>query len=88
MQHGGSQNFKITREQILELYAAGPQAVVGLGKRMDGAIEPLSTQVQQQQARIEALEQEVKKDSHNSGKPPSRDRMDSKQNRRKERSAR
>ena len=88
MQHGGSQNFKITREQILELYAAGPQAVVELVKRMDGAIESLSTQVQQQQARIEALEQELKKDSHNSGKPPSRDRMDSKQKRRKERSAR
>ena len=47
MQHGGSQNFKITREQILELYAAGPQAVVELVKRMDGAIESLSRQVQQ-----------------------------------------
>ena len=88
MELGGGESFEINREQILELYEAGPEAVVGLVKRLVGAIESLSAQAQQLQARIEALEQETRKDSHNSGKPPSRDRMDSKEKRRKERSAR
>ena len=55
-------SFKITREEILKVYAAGPEPVVAL--------------FVQQEQRITALEQELqelKKDSHDSGKPPSRD---------------
>ena len=70
-------SFKITREQILKVYAAGPEAVIAL---IEGIIE-------QQEQRITALEQELqelKKDSHDSGKPPSRDSFERKQLHRKQ----
>ena len=42
-------SFKITREEILKVYAAGPEAVIAL---IEGIIE-------QQEQRITALEQEL-----------------------------
>ena len=70
-------SFKITREEILKVYAAGPEAVIAL---IEGIVE-------QQEQRITALEQELqelKKDSHDSGKPPSRDSFERKQLHRKQ----
>ena len=72
-----SAKIKITREKILEVYSAGPQAVIAL-------IEGL---VGEQEQRITALEQELqelRKDSHDSGKPPSRDNFERKQLSRKQ----
>ena len=70
-------SFKITREEILKVYAAGPEAVIAL---IEGIIE-------QHEQRITALEQELqelKKDSHDSGKPPSHDSFERKQLHRKQ----
>ena len=70
-------SFKITREEILKVYAAGPEAVIAL---IEGIIA-------QQEQRITALEQELqelKQDSHDSGKPPSRDSFQRKQLHRKQ----
>ena len=89
MKPGADEKFEITREQILATYAAGPDAIVALIERMSATIEKLSMIVEQQEQRIKALEEELKKDSHNSGKPPSRDSFERKQvQRKKPRSAR
>ena len=94
MKLGGGEGLKITREQILTLYKAGPEAIISLVEQLSEIIERLSAQVEEQQRsiaeqqrRIEALEQELRKDSHNSGKPPSGDTMQSRQKRRTNRSA-
>jgi hypothetical protein len=70
---GGEKNFhlaRIERERILNVYKAGPDAVVSLFEYLQdqhyAAIEELT-------ARIEALEEKGNKDSHNSSKPPSSD---------------
>jgi transposase len=79
--------FSIQREQILELYKAGPDAVVSfitqfqdlvnnLGQKVEEQqrlIEQQAGQIQKQEKRIEELEAIIKKDSHNSNKPPSSD---------------
>ena len=90
MKPGGDESFKITREQILATYEAGPDAAVALVEHLLDMVEKLSMRVEQQQAiidqqeqRIKALEQELKKDSHNSGKPPSRDSFEREQVKRK-----
>ena len=89
MKPGADEKFEITREQILATYAAGPDAIVALIERMSATIEKLSMIVEQQEQRIKALEEELRKDSHNSGKPPSRDSFERKQvQREKPRSAR
>ena len=89
MKPGVDEKFEITREQILATYAAGTDAIVALIERMSATIEKLSMIVEQQEQRIKALEEELRKDSHNSGKPPSRDSFERKQvQRKKPRSAR
>ncbi|MDE0218810.1 MAG: hypothetical protein OXJ90_06045, partial [Spirochaetaceae bacterium] len=58
--------FKLTRQEIGAAYDAGRDAVIAL---VEGLID-------RHEQRITALEQELqelKKDSHDSGKPPSRD---------------
>jgi transposase len=70
----------ISKEQILELYNAGPDAVIsfvvhiqnlinGLGEK----IEAQQKIIEQQEERIRELEGIIKKDSHTSSKPPSSD---------------
>lgn len=56
----------LTRDEILAVYAQGPEAVVALVESMQQAIAALT-------ARVEALESRLRKDSHNSHKPPSSD---------------
>ena len=84
----------IKKEQVLELYEAGPEAVVSfimhiqdllnnLGLKVESqqkVIEQQERQIQEQgkrireqERRIEGLEAIIKKDSHNSSKPPSSD---------------
>ena len=63
---GMDASFKLTRQEIAAAYDAGRDAVIAL---VEGLIE-------RQEQRLAALEQELqelKQDSHDSGKPPSRD---------------
>ena len=76
-------SIMLTRQEVRAAYAAGEEAVVSLVADMVARFTALS---EQQQQRITALEQELqelKKDSHDSGKPPSRDSFERKQQRRK-----
>jgi transposase len=68
------------REEILKVYKAGPDEVVKLVQglyavieKQQKQIEELTTTVNKLQARVEELESRIKKDSHNSNKPPSSD---------------
>jgi transposase len=56
----------MTRDEILAVYAAGPDAVVRLVESLTGRLEKLET-------RFQELELRLRKDSHNSHKPPSSD---------------
>jgi len=70
----------ITKEQVLELYEAGPEAVVSFIMHIQDLLNNLGLKVEsqqkiieQQEKRIQELEAIIKKDSHNSSKPPSSD---------------
>jgi len=65
--------MKMTREQILEVYEAGPEAVVTLVQSLLARIELLELVAEQTAARVEELELRLGRDSHNSHKPPSSD---------------
>jgi transposase len=57
---------KISREEIRALYAQGEEAVIAL-------VEGLVERIAQLEARVEGLENQTSKNSHNSSKPPSGD---------------
>lgn len=59
-----------TREEILAVYAAGPEAVVQLVQQL---CEVHAREIAALTARVEALEARLAQDSHNSHKPPSSD---------------
>lgn len=77
----------MTREEILTVYEAGPEAVIQLVNTLTATIETLkaevvklaeqtaqqSKQVVKLQERVRTLEDRAAKDSHNSSKPPSSD---------------
>jgi len=72
--------FSIQREQIFELYKAEPDAVVSFITQFQDLLNNLGQKVEEQQRiieqqerRIQALEAIVRRDSHNSNKPPSPD---------------
>ena len=68
---GGSKKFsRIGREQILNAYRAGPDAIFSL---IDYLQETLLGIIEEHEARIEELEAKLNRDSHNSDKPPSTD---------------
>jgi len=69
---GGSRKKfpRIGREQILNAYRAGPEAVVSLFEYLQ---ETLLAIIEEHEARIEELEGKLNRDSHNSDKPPSTD---------------
>jgi transposase len=56
----------MTRDEILAVYAAGPEAVVALVEQLQRALVALT-------ARVQELENRLNQDSHNSHKPPSSD---------------
>lgn len=56
------------REEILAVYAAGPEAVVRL-------VESLAQRLEEHEVRLQELEHRLRKDSHNSHKPPSSDSL-------------
>jgi transposase len=59
---------QISREEIRAIYQQGEDAVIAL-------VEGLLEKIGQLEGRIEALENQCKKDSRNSSKPPSSDRF-------------
>ena len=65
------------REEILKVYEAGPEAVVALVQGLINTYENKLTQlvstIDALQHRVEELEMRIKKNSHNSNKPPSSD---------------
>ena len=61
-----SQQSKITREQIGEIYDQGKEAVITF-------VEELLGQITKLENRLSELEGRINKDSHNSSKPPSSD---------------
>lgn len=61
---------RIEREQILNAYRAGPEAVVSLFEYLQ---DTLLAVIEEHEARIQELEEKINKDSHNSNKPPSSD---------------
>jgi len=70
----------IKKEQVLELYEAGSDAVVSFIMHIQDLLNNLGLKVESQQKiieqmerRIQELEAIIKKDSHNSSKPPSSD---------------
>ena len=66
----------MTRDEILAVYDAGPDAVVELVQTLIGRIEALTE-------RVAALERQLAKDSRNSHKPPSSDEPTARRRRRK-----
>src|SRR6185437_16133154 len=60
----------ISRDEILAVYAQGPEAVVTL---VEALLATQAAEVAALTARIQALEDRLAKDSHNSHLPPSRD---------------
>lgn len=70
----------MTREEILTVYEAGPDAVVSL---VQSLIANFEAQVQALNERVRELEIRLGKDSHNSHKPPSSDEPTFRRGRRK-----
>ncbi len=58
------------REEILEVYEAGPDAIIEL---VEGLISKFTEKIEKLNNRIDKLEKQISKDSHNSSKPPSSD---------------
>ena len=63
----------LTREEILAVYAAGPEAVVALVEQLLARLAQQEQQIARLTARVNALEARRCKDSHNSSKPPASD---------------
>ena len=76
-------SFKLTREEILAAYDAGREAIIALFEQVVGQFTETSTQQEQRIATLEQELQELKKDSHDSGKPPAQDSFERKQLQRK-----
>src|SRR5258707_1732422 len=73
----------LTLDEILALYAQGPEAIVDLVQNLQSQLEelrPLPQQRQQLAQRVKLLEDRLGKDSHNSSKPPSSDGFQKKPN--------
>lgn len=58
--------LEITNDEIRAIYAQGEEAVITL-------VQSLVERINGLEARVEALENQLKKNSHNSSKPPSSD---------------
>jgi transposase/uncharacterized coiled-coil protein SlyX len=69
--------LKITREEILAVYEAGPEAVITLINKIQAEnqkiIEQQATRINELEEKVKSLEVTINKNSHNSSKPPSTD---------------
>jgi transposase len=71
--------LNITREQILAVYEAGPEAVINLINRIQAEnqkiIELQAARISELEERVKSLEVTLNKNSSNSSKPPSTDTL-------------
>lgn len=69
--------LNISREEILAVYKAGPEAVITLINSIQAEnqkiIEQQATRISELEERVKSLEVTLNKNSHNSSKPPSTD---------------
>ena len=63
----------LTREEILVIYEAGPEAVIALIQRLETIIEKQASQISELEERVRVLEARLNQNSQNSSKPPSTD---------------
>ena len=73
----------LTRDEILAVYDAGPEAVVSLVQSLLERVARAEAQVEVLTRRVADLERRLSKDSHNSHKPPSSDEPTFRRRRRK-----
>jgi len=88
---GGEKNYhlpRIPRDQILNAYKAGPEAIISLIEYLqdqhENTIDQLVDSIRKLTERIKALEEKSNKDSHNSDKPPSSDGLQRRIHKRRE----
>lgn len=70
----------LTREEILSIYEAGPEAVISVIQRLETIIEEQSILISKLEERVKVLEARLNQNSHNSSRPPSTDFVKSKPN--------
>jgi hypothetical protein len=70
----------LTREEILAIYEAGPEAVISLIQRLEIIIEKQSIRIAELEERVRVLESRLNQNSRNSSKPPSTDFIKEKPN--------
>jgi hypothetical protein len=63
----------LTREEILVIYEAGPEAVISVIQRLETIIEKQAIQIAELEERVKVLESRLNQNSRNSSKPPSTD---------------
>ena len=63
----------LTREEALAIYQAGPQTVVRVFLEMDARLHALEQRVEELQAQVQPLQDQLAQNSRNSSKPPSSD---------------
>ena len=61
----------LTREEILVIYEAGPEAVISVIQRLETIIEEQSICIAELEERVKVLELRLNQNSRNSSKPPS-----------------
>ena len=66
-------NAILSREEIRAIYDQGSEAIIGFVEKLLAIIPEQSKQIELLTARVQELEARLRKDSHNSGKPPSSD---------------
>ncbi len=70
----------LTREEILAIYEAGPEAVISVIQRLEIIIEKQSIRIAELEERVKVLESRLNQNSKNSSKPPSTDFVKEKPN--------
>lgn len=63
----------LTREEILTIYEAGPEAVIYVIQRLETIREEQAIRVAELEERVRILESRLNQNSRNSSKPPSTD---------------
>ncbi|MCC4765932.1 IS66 family transposase, partial [Methanosarcina sp. DH1] len=60
----------LTREEILEIYESGPEAVIAVIQRLESIIEKQDSQIAELEERVRVLESRLNQNSQNSSKTP------------------
>ena len=63
----------LTREEILVIYEAGPEAVISVIQRLETIIEKQAIRIAELEERVRILESRLNQNSRNSSRPPSTD---------------